>query len=164
MNDIPTFYFALREDIAKQFEFLPHRSTSKATGYDVRAANPDRKDIVLRAGHYFKIHLGFRYLPPEGWYFQLHPRSSTFAKKQMHCLIGIVDEDWEGETCFVGQYMPDISSLGNDLTIKFGDPIGQIIPVKRELMEVLGITNKQIDEKYRERGFSRGIKSSSFTS
>lgn len=151
----PVFKFALREDLKDHSEFLPRRAEDLSSGYDVRAAQEDRKDIVLRAGQYFKIPLGFRSFCPEGWYYHLHPRSSSFAKKQMHCLIGIVDESWEGSTLFVGQYIPDVSSLGQDLTIKFGDPIGQLLPIKRQDMVVESISNNEIDLLYKKRNGTR---------
>ena len=154
-ND-PVFKFTLREDLKDHPEFLPRRAEDLSSGYDVRAAQTDRKDIVLRAGQYFKIPLGFRSFCPEGWYYQLHPRSSSFAKKQMHCLIGIVDNSWEGFTSIVGQYIPDVASLGQDLTIKFGDPIGQLLPVKRQEMIVESITNEEFDRLCKERNGTRG--------
>lgn len=145
LND-PVFKFALREDLKDHPEFLPVQADPESSGYDVRAAQEDRKDIVLRAGQYFKIPLGFRSFCPKGWYYLLHPRSSSFAKKQMHCLIGVIDETFENQTIFAGQYIPDVSSLGKDLVIKFGDPIGQIIPIKRQEMIVESITNEEFDE------------------
>lgn len=154
LND-PVFKFALREDLKDRPEFLPRRAEDLSSGYDVRAAQEDRKDIVLRAGQYFKIPLGFRSFCPEGWYYHLHPRSSSFAKKQMHCLIGIVDQSWEGTTLFVGQYIPDVSSLGQDLTIKFGDPIGQLLPIKRQDMVVELVDNNEFDRLCKERNGTR---------
>lgn len=147
MNDIeiPVFKFALRDDLINDTKFLPTKGEPLSTGWDVRAAQADRKDIVLRAGQYFKIPLGFRAYAPEGWWYQLHPRSSSFVKKAMHNLIGIIDETYPLELIFAGQYIPDINSLSNDLIIKFGDAIGQIIPTKRQEMIVESISNDDFD-------------------
>lgn len=154
MLETPIFKFALRKDLANDLQFLPSKGEPLATGYDVRAAHHDKSPMVIRAGEYFKIPLGFRSFCPPGWYYQLHPRSSTFAKKQIHNLIGIVDESWEGETLFAGQYLPE--EKGSLLRIDFGERIGQIIPVKREEVEMKLISNEEYDLLCSNRQGSRG--------
>jgi dUTPase len=147
MNEAPQFKFAIREDLEDVADkFLPTRAEPFATGWDVRAAMSNRKDLVLRPGQYFKIPLGFRAAPPEGWWFNLHPRSSSFTKKYMHNLVGIIDEHYSHEVLFAGQYIPDINSMGHDLVIKFGDAVAQIIPFKRIEMKVSPISNKDYDD------------------
>lgn len=158
MNEIPKFKFAIREDLTGcGTSFLPVRGTERATGWDVRAAFPNKGAHVIRAGKYIKIPLGFRVLPPDGWWLELRPRSSTFGKKQLHCLYGVIDEDYEGECLFACQYLPDISSMGSDLTLEFGEAIGQIIPVKRQEMEVEEATNEQLTAAYQARNAKRGV-------
>lgn len=156
---IPVFKFAIRKDLngSAPEDFLPARGTPQATGWDVRAALHKAGPLVLRAGQYTKIPLGFRVLPPEGWWLELRPRSSTFGKKSLHALYGVIDEDYEGECLFACQYIPDISSMGSDLVIHFGDAIGQIIPVKRQEMEVIGVSNEELDASYKERNAQRGV-------
>lgn len=149
--ETPAFQFALRADLEDDKRFLPMRGEPFATGWDVRACQKDRKDVVLRAGQFFRIPLGFRALPPDGWWFELHPRSSSFAKKSMHCLIGIIDEHFANELMCCGQYIPDVNALGRDLVIKFGDAIGQIIPRKRVNMNVVEITNEEYDDQCTQR-------------
>jgi dUTPase len=144
--ETPTFQFALRADLENDKRFLPTRMEPYATGYDIRACQVDRKDITLRAGQFFRIPCGFRAFPPEGWWFELHPRSSSFAKKSMHCLIGIIDEHYANELMICGQYIPDVNALGRDLVIKYGDPVGQIIPKKRIEMNVVEITNTVFED------------------
>jgi len=146
MQDIPKFMFALREDLKNDQRFLPTRAEPFATGWDVSAAQQDRKDIVVRAGTYVKIPLGFRAFCPEGWWYKLVPRSSTFAKKSLHSLYGTIDETFEAEAMFLADYIPDISAMGKDLVIKFGDRIGQIIPVLRQEMIVDEISNNDYDK------------------
>lgn len=145
MSNLPIFQFSLREDIKDEKKFLPTRAEGSATGYDVRAALSNRKDVVLRPGHYAKIPLGFRAFCPPGWWYQLVPRSSSFAKKSLHALYGTIDEGYENELVFACQYLPDITSLGNDLVIKFGEAIGQIIPVRRIEMVVEEVSNSEYD-------------------
>lgn len=144
MSEIPVFKFATREDLEPTF--LPTKAEPWATGWDVRAAQKDMKDLIIRPGQYFKIPLGFRVFPPEGWWLYLHPRSSSFAKKHMHNLIGIIDEHYSHEVLFAGQYIPDINSMGHDLIVKFGDPIGQMVPVKRVEMVIEYVSNEEYDD------------------
>lgn len=151
---IPIFRFSMRKDLIEQPQYFPRRGSERATGWDVCAAptNP----IVLRPGQYAKIPLGFRVFPPEGWWLELRPRSSTFAKKQLHCLYGVIDEDYEGECLFACQLIPDISSLGSDLTIASGDAIGQLIPVMRQEMKVEMVTNEEYETLCETRKTTRG--------
>lgn len=154
--DTPIYKFALRADIENLTQFLPKQGEPLATGFDVRAAPIDRKPLVLRPGQYFKIPLGFRAFCPAGWWFKLEPRSSTFAKKQVHALCGIIDEAYENEAVFAGQYIPDITKFAEDLTINFGDALGQIIPFKRQLMVVEHVSNAEFDQLCKARNGQRG--------
>lgn len=161
MSKIPVFQFAIKEELlreepsAEPNPFLPARATDRATGWDVKAAIKGLH-LIIRPGSYVKIPLGFRVFAPPGWWLELRPRSSSFAKKQLHCLYGVIDEDYEGDCVFACQYLPDISSLGSDLVIKFGEAIGQIVPVKRQEMVVEQVSNHVYDRKCKERNGSRG--------
>jgi dUTPase len=147
MDDTPVFQFAIREDLIDLGDkFLPKKVEPGSAGWDVRCAQKDRKPIILRSGQYARIPLGFRMIPPKGYWVDLRPRSSTFAKKSLHYLIGTLDFSWRGENAYACQYLPDISSLGKDLVLQFGDALGQIIPVKMLDMKVKGITNEEFDE------------------
>lgn len=142
----PVFKFALRQDLVNNKEFLPTKAEPSATGWDVRCAEQD--GISLKPGQYFKIRLGFRAFVPEGWWYQLHPRSSSVLKKNMHALIGIIDEHYPNELIFAGQYLPYVDkNLDKDygLVINFGEAIGQIIPVKRVEMDQEETTNEEMD-------------------
>jgi deoxyuridine 5'-triphosphate nucleotidohydrolase len=157
----PVFSFAIRQDLVSGTVgngslFVPARGTDRSSGWDVRAALHEAKDLVVRAGTHIKIPLGFRVLAPEGWWLELRPRSSTFAKKQLHALYGVIDEDYEGECMFACQYLPDMRGLGNDLTIKFGEAIGQLIPVRRQEMVVREVTNADYDAACKARDANRG--------
>jgi len=108
LNKKPEFKFAVREDLKDTGDlFVPTKGEPYASGYDVRAAPLDRKDILIYPKQFFKIPLGFRTLPEKGWWFQLHPRSSSFTKKYMHNLIGIIDEHYSNELIFAGQFLPE---------------------------------------------------------
>jgi dUTPase len=157
MSEVPKFKFAVRDDLVGSIpSFLPTKGEPHATGWDVKVAFPNKAPHIIRAGMYIKIPLGFRVLPPNGWWLEIRPRSSTFAKKQLHCLYGVIDESYEGECLFACQYLPDISSMASDITLQFGEAIGQIIPVKRQEMEIEEATNEQINAAYAARGAKRG--------
>jgi dUTPase len=152
------FHFALREDLKNEKTFLPTRATPGSAGYDVKCAQIDRKPLVLRAGQYIKIPLGIRAICPIGWWLQLVPRSSTFARRQMNCLYGVIDSDYRNELSFLAEYLPDISSLGRDLILEFGTAIGQLIPKQLHEMEISELTNEDFDKYCRnEKDNKRGI-------
>lgn len=163
MSEIPKFKFALREDLIENKEFLPTKGEPLATGWDVRAANL-HKPVKLLPFQKVLIPLGFRTFCPEGWWFELKPRSSTFGKKNLHCLYGTIDESYEGELLFACQYIPqsiykygtvDFSSA-LPLEISFGDALGQIIPVRRKEMIVEEVSNEEYDNLCKSRNASRG--------
>jgi len=156
-HDVPVFKFAVRKDLEDCAEvFLPARAEPLASGWDVSAAQKDRKPIIIRSGEYAKIPLGVRSFAPSGWWYELKPRSSSFAKKYLHALYGTIDNTYENELIFAAQYIPDIHSLGTDLVIKFGDKVGQIIPVKLREMQVELISNEEFDNLCSARKSVRG--------
>jgi dUTPase len=167
---IPKFKF-LTLNNPSGISCLPTKAEQFATGWDVRA-NLD-KPLTIEAGSYFKIPLGFKAFPEEGWWFQLHPRSSTLAKKNMHCLIGTIDETYADELVLAGQYLPNMRGYSLNvnvpsnsyyesdatseslnilnfevpsITIKPGDAIGQIIPIKRQDMIVEEVSKKEFEK------------------
>ncbi len=152
LETLPIFSFAVKEGLTSQF--IPTKADPLASGYDVCAA----KDISIRPYEFFKIPLGFRSFCPAGYYYELHPRSSTFTKRNFHCLVGIVDESWEGETLFAGQYIPDASTMvcKETIDISFGERIGQIIPKQRVEIATATITNEEMDHLFKQRNASRG--------
>lgn len=157
---IPTYKFALREDLKDCPEFLPTRAEPFATGWDVRCA--DIGGVTIRPGQYAKIKLGFRAFCPSGWWFELKPRSSTFAKKNCDSLYGTIDSNFEGELLFCVRYSPDwtVGEVGPinvpDLKIAFGEAIAQIIPVQLQEMNVEGISNVEYDKLCLNRSGIRG--------
>lgn len=169
----PTFSFALREDLKDDKRFLPTQAEPLATGYDVRAAMTDRQPLIVEPFQYLKIPLGCRGFCPEGWWYEVKPRSSTFAKKNLHALYGTIDQGFEGELVFACQYIPELNfTEGNrdgdfyyirgvygllpKITINFGDAIGQIIPIKRESMKVVEWSNEEYDNACKKRNGTRG--------
>lgn len=176
--NIPIYKFALRKDLKNDKRFLPTKAEPKATGWDVRAAMPDKNPLTIQPFQQVKIPLGIRSFCPEGWWYEIKPRSSTFTKKNLHALYGTVDETYEGELVFACQYIPQLDlikllyhdgmaeeailtgifDLAKDhtLEINFGDAIAQIIPVERKEMEVVEWTNEEYDEHCKTRAGARG--------
>lgn len=162
----PNFRFALRDDIKDDKRFLPTRSEPKASGYDVKAAFTNKMPLIIKPFEYFKIPLGFRAFCPAGWWLELRPRSSTFSKKNIQSLYGVIDEGFEGQMLFAGQYIPtlniyrDIDKVDTyfpELTINYGDAIGQLIPIRRQEMNIGEMSNEQYDQACKERNGIRGI-------
>lgn len=168
----PTYKFALRQDLVNDKQFLPTKAEPNATGWDVRAAL-NTKELVIKPFEYVKIPLGFRAFCPKNYWFELKPRSSTFAKKYLHSLYGTIDETFQGELVFACQYIPnepqiyigvekeaehshyaEIENVG--LTISYGEAIGQIVPVYRQEMNVEEISNKDYDMMAKNRASVRG--------
>jgi dUTP pyrophosphatase len=146
--NFPTFKFAINEGLTDIY--LPQRGTDRATGWDVRCT----EQLLIRAGEYVKIPLGFRMFCPTGWWMELRPRSSSFAKKNLHALYGVIDEDYEGQCVFAAQYLPEKST--DYLVIQEGEAIGQIIPVRREEMIVERVTNEEYEKLCKGRQATRG--------
>jgi dUTPase len=155
MIELPTYQFALRDDVKDDLRFLPTKGEPNATGYDVKAAPKDRQPIILHPGWYAKIPLGFRAFIPEGWWMELRPRSSSFAKKSMHTLYGVIDQDFSLENLYACQYLPVDMSFHNTLTIEFGESIGQMVPIKRQEMIVESVSNEEIEQLYKKRNAVR---------
>lgn len=166
----PIFKFALREDLKGEKQFLPTRATNKATGWDVRAAQNNKEDIILYPFDKILIPLGFRVFCPEGWWLEIKPRSSSFTKKHLNCLYGTIDCDFEGQMMFACQYLPPLKlernyeglvyssvELDQALIIPYGEAIAQIIPIKREEMIVEETINEEYDLFCQQRQGERGI-------
>jgi dUTP pyrophosphatase len=151
-DEIPKFLFAINEGFSDIY--LPTRGTDRSTGWDVRSTD----QLIIRPEEYVKIPLGFRIFCPAGWWMELRPRSSTFAKKSLHALYGVIDEDYEGQCVFAAQYLPKgwMGESSFDLEIQEGEAIGQIIPVKRQEMIVERVSNEEYEKICKNRSANRG--------
>ncbi len=148
------FKFVLTESLKKQCvdhntdpkTFLPAKAEPSATGYDVKSA----VTIDLVPGELFKIPLGIKSLCPRGWCLELHPRSSSFMKKDMVCLVGQIDQDFNHEIHLVGRYFGKTS-----IQIEFGERVGQLIPRKITEMETVEVSEEQYNIALKQRGSVR---------
>lgn len=163
-NITPIFKFLLDDGLDETF--LPTKAEPNATGWDVRAA----EEVWFTPTKPVKIPLGVRCFAPDGWWLELRPRSSTFGKKNIHALYGVIDCSYEGELIFSCQWIPVLDSFiskiiqGQDWSelfshlfkIEKGERIGQLIPVRRQEMKVESITKEQFESLCKERGANRG--------
>lgn len=170
---IPEFKFCLEEGCGE--EFLPVRSEPTATGWDVKAA----ADLKLLPFQKALIPLGIKCFAPPGWWLELRARSSTFAKKDLHSLYGVIDNGYEGSIKFACQYLPELKlELSTSfnfgipiqdpktvyancaeaplLEIKKGDKIGQLVPVKLQEMSVSAVSTEEFEALCKERNGQRG--------
>lgn len=161
--DIPVFKFALNEGLSE--DFLPTKAHSTDTGWDVRAA----EEVIIGPGQYVKIPLGFRVFAPEGWWLELRPRSSSFAKKKLHTLYGVIDFSYEGPCIFAVQYLPERVRNSQEICnittyympnetfkIEKGEAIGQLIPIERQEMKIERVSNEEYQKLCNQRQGSRG--------
>ena len=68
---------------------IPERKTPSAAGYDLTPA----ENFTLLPGEQRLINTGIAMIIPEGYYRQLHPRSST-AKIELSVEGGVIDSDY----------------------------------------------------------------------
>jgi dUTPase len=169
MSKFPNFKFAITQNVISALpvelegktlearDFLPTRNSKLDTGFDVRCAVPGGVEVCPT--EYVKIPLGFRAFCPPGWWLKLVPRSSTFIKDNLHALYGTIDEGFENEMMFVGQFNPSERVIRNSdcIHIPFGKRIAQLVPVERVEMNVEEVSNEVYDTLCKERKGSRGI-------
>lgn len=99
----------------------------KGNWIDVRCAS--KEDIVLKAGEYKLIPLGFALEIPKGYEGRLLPRSSTFKNFGIIATnsMGIIDDTYVGDN---DQWHFPAYAL-RDTVIHFNDRIGQMTVVKK---------------------------------
>ena len=171
-ENVPEFIFTLNEGLDDNF--LPKQSTEQDTGWDVKAA----ETITLYPTQKVLIPLGLRCFAPPGYWLELRPRSSSFGKKNLHALYGVLDEGYEGQIYFACQWIPPFSSTEMDLAvngfdggvraeilksyfsqtliIENGERIGQLIPVRRQSMNVSPVSTEEFKKLCEDRGQKRG--------
>lgn len=147
--NFPIFKFCLNEGVNENF--LPKQGTPLSTGYDVKST----EHLILKPFERKLINLGIRCIIPDGWWLDLRPRSSTFAKKKLHCLQGVIDVDYSGQILLAVQYIPEADNT-EVLEIKIGDPIGQLIPVERKQMITTIISKEDFEAEVSMRNDARG--------
>lgn len=152
-------------DIGRQFQFFDLRFKRGSLTFIYQQKVPKELlagmldstgRVVICSGEYVKIPLGFRVFCPPGWWLELRPRSSTFAKKNLHALYGVIDEDFEGQMIFAAQFIPEVAGGLTCLTIQEGEAIGQIVPIRRQEMKIERVSNEEYENFCKERNTTRG--------
>lgn len=159
--EVPNFKFAIFDYVTnsckgtefKPEDFLPKRSNPADTGFDLRCS--EKNGIKLYPGCYFKCPLGIKVIAPDGWWLKLEPRSSTFTKRHINSLCGIVDNSYELEMYYCGVYLPDQEKENNIRVIGFGERVCQIIPFKLQDMNVNSVSVEEFDALSKEKGTNR---------
>ena len=93
----------------------PYRKHSGDAAYDLFAA----ENVFLLPGDTRKVATGIVIDIPEGYYAELHTRSSQ-GVQGIRCHLGIIDQDYHGEVF-------PIITTPIEYTIKIGERIAQLI-------------------------------------
>jgi dUTP pyrophosphatase len=114
---------------------LPERATAGSSGVDLRAAI--REIILVRPGGRVLVPTGLRVAIPEGYEWQVRPRSGLAIREGITVLNtpGTIDSDYRGEVCVI------LVNLGSkEITIKRGDRIAQAVlsPVVSPVIRLVG--------------------------
>lgn len=155
-NEFRKFYFCIDDGLDESF--LPTKAEPLSTGYDVKAA----QNYEFNPFDKHKISLGIKAFIPTGWWLELRPRSSTFGKKDLSCLYGVIDQSYEGDILLACQYIPPgicekiIDSDQEPLKISKGEAIGQLVPVRRQEMDIQSVSKEEFETMCADRGAKRG--------
>lgn len=117
---------------------LPKYETAGSAGMDVRAANPEDEDIILKPGQRALVPTGLSLAIPDGYEMQVRPRSGLAFKHGITCLNtpGTIDSDYRGELKVL------LINLGDQaFTIERGERIAQLViaPVTQGLWEKVDV-------------------------
>lgn len=110
----------------------PFKKYTGDAGYDLYAV----EDVLLSIGIPTIVHTGICLKTPEGYYSEIHTRSSH-GKEGIRCHLGVVDETYHGEVC------PIMTSHFKEYRIKKGDRIAQLVFKKR-----IGVKFIKTDEEF----------------
>jgi dUTP pyrophosphatase len=98
---------------------LPTRSHDNDAGWDLYVC----QDTIIQPGKWEDIACGIAIEPPTGVWFRIVGRSSTFRKRRLLVLEGIIDEGFRGEL-FAG-----VTNLGSEpVEVIKGERLCQMIP------------------------------------
>lgn len=120
---------------------LPEKKTTNATGYDALACFPDGFDneITIHPGKVAKVPLGISMKIPEGYEVQIRPRSGLSSKKNVHVILGSIDEDYRGVLSAIV-----VNSSDAPITINDKTAICQLV-VAKKIPSVMIMMDGEID-------------------
>jgi dUTP pyrophosphatase len=113
---------------------LPAYETDGAAGFDLRAAVPEDRPLIILPGRRALVPTGLVFELPDGFEGQVRPRSGLAFKHGITCLNtpGTIDSDYRGEVKVL------LVNLGDDeFTVTRGMRIAQMVvaPVTRVTLE-----------------------------
>lgn len=123
---------------------MPEKKSSGAAAWDCFA----REDVIV-GNEPVLIKLGFALGLPPGYHAKIYPRSSIGLKTPLRMAnsVGIIDSDYRGEVCFIGECVKTKFEQDGQKTVlatfnfvlKSGDRIAQMIVDKNEDMEFVEV-------------------------
>lgn len=107
-------------------------------GFDLRSA----EDLVIKSGEKAIVPTGLKFMIPEGYAGLIWDRSGLAAKNSLHCLAGVIDSHFRGETKIV------LFNLGKeDFHIEKGMRIAQMLIQKIESPEIIEVEELDATER-----------------
>ncbi len=122
---------------------LPVRKRKGDAGLDLYAV----EDVVLKPGEWKAVPTGIAVEIPEGHFGLIKDRSGLALKYALHCLAGVVDENYRGEIKVVM-----INLGGEEFKVEKGTRIAQLLIVPYLSVEVEEVEELS-DTERGERGF-----------
>ncbi len=122
---------------------LPVRKRKGDAGLDLYAV----EDVVLKPGEWKAVPTGIAVEIPEGHFGLIKDRSGLALKHALHCLAGVVDENYRGEIKVVM-----INLGGEEFKVEKGTRIAQLLIVPYLSVEVEEVEELS-DTERGERGF-----------
>ena len=147
----PRFYFSKTTENSDAL--IPTQANATDTGYDVALFYPESEGVpfVVLPKSFTLLPLGVKVICPDGWWLQLNPRSSTFFKKHLISLVGVIDNGYENEIK-LAVYNPGDAAV----FLSHNDRIGQLIPMRLEKMDVAEVNAEDFAILSAARKSSRG--------
>lgn len=100
-------------------------------GYDLKAWVESGDTITIEPQSMINIRTGVYVKLPEGYWGDIRPRSSTFAKRKLFVMGGTIDEGYTGElSVFIWNPTPDPNPVHNE------DRLAQLVIHQRIVPEI----------------------------
>lgn len=127
--------------------FVPEQANPTDIGYDLKTPH----EVCVFVEKYTFIPLDIVVKPPDGYYFDMVPRSSTFKKHGIILAnsVGVIDPSYSGENDCIGAivYMPKCHKESH--TIPKGTKLFQLILRKARKVEWVDMTDKPYEDNSR---------------
>lgn len=118
---------------------MPKASFTGDAGFDLYTC----EDVVIPAGEWRDLPVGIQIQPPEGYWVRLVGRSSTFRRRGLSVIEGVVDNGYRGDIYF-GVWNPHDTPI----TVVAGERIAQAI--LHPIIHFPWVEVQQLDESDRQ--------------